>query len=129
MLKQRHYQFEAPKIIGIISDKAVPALIQKRLNNHIRRRGISYVCLPFKVEPNYLKNVIACMRLMDIIGLIVVGKHTKLIGRFLPRLDRRARKRGIVNVVLRRKNRFIGSFIETKRGSYNTAIDLLTSSL
>lgn len=121
MKKITHFKFEAPKIIGILSDKTVPANVQRRFDNILKRRRLPCVCLPFRVETKYLKNVVGCMRLMDIKGLIIIGNHEKRIGRFV--------NAGKVNVISRSKNRFRGYFIENKKNFYKDAVNLLTSSM
>lgn len=110
MKKIAHFKFETPKIIGILSDKTVPSNVQRKFDGILKRRG--YACLPFKVETRYLKNVVACMRLMDIEGLIVLGNHTRRIRRFIPRLDKTAKEARQVNVILRRKKEFFGYYFE-----------------
>ena len=106
------FKFEAPRIVGLISDRMVPINLQKRLDRIFKRNYPEYVCLPFVVEPKYLKNVVACMRLMDIEGLIVLGNHTRRIRRYIPRLDRTAKEARQVNVILRRKKEFFGYYFE-----------------
>jgi len=127
MKKTAHFKFETPKIVGILSDKEIPARLQKKFDLLFARRTLPYICLPFKVEARYLKNVIACMRIMDIAGLIVTGTHTKRISYLVPTLSRSAKDSGIVNIISRNKNRFIGHYISDVNKFFDSAIDLLTS--
>jgi len=122
-----HFQFEAPKIIGILSDKSVPIRLQKQLDRLLKRLGPAYICLPFQVEQKYLKNVLACMRIMDIEGMIVLGSHARRIVRFISRLTKSADKAGMINAIKRRKNQFYGHYIKNGRDFYPNAIDLLIS--
>ena len=122
-----HFEFESPKIIGVLSDRNIPAHLQKRLDGLLKRRRIPYVCLPFRVEPKYLKNVIACMRIMDIEGLIVLGDHARRLARSMAHLTKSAKKAGFVNAIERRKNRFHGHYIQDGRNFYSDAVGLLTS--
>ncbi len=119
MKKIIHYKFEAPRIIGILSDKTVPANVLGKFDAAIKRKSKAFVFLPFKVESRYLKNVVACMRLTDIEGLVIMGNHEKRIGRFI--------KAGRVNVLKRIKDRFRGYYIENKDNFYKDAVNLLTS--
>lgn len=120
MKKIEHYEFETPKIIGILSDKSVPANVLRKLDTIIKRKHAPYVCLPFKVEPKYVKNVLACMRLMDIDGLIIMGNHEERVGRLISGEK--------INVLRRTKNHFRGHYIENKETFYKDAVNLLTSS-
>ena len=127
MKKIAHFKFEAPKIIGVISDRTVPSTVQRKFDSAVKRHGPGFVCLPFKVEPKYLKNVIACMRLMDIEGLIVIGAHIKKMARCVPQLHGSAKKAKRVNVIRRTKKKFHGYYVEHSKGFYKEAVRLLTS--
>lgn len=127
MKKNAHFKFEIPKIIGVISDRTVPTTIRRRLDSILKRKRLHYVCLPFKVESKHLKNVVACMRLMDISGLVVLGKHSKRIGRFIPRLDGSTGNGRVVNALRRRKNRFHGYCVPSGTAFYADVINLLTA--
>lgn len=127
MKKMEHYEFEVPRIIGILSDRTVPSTLQKRFDMILKRRGLPYVCLPFKVEAKYLENVTACMRLMDIEGLIILGGHERRIIRYVHTLDSVSRECGKVNVLRRKRNKFNGHYIEKDRNFYQSAVKLLTS--
>jgi shikimate 5-dehydrogenase len=126
-MKIEHFKFETPAIIGILSDRTVSSNIRRRLDSIIKRKRLPYVCLPFKVESKHLKNVIACMRLMDIAGLIVIGNHSKRIRRFIPRLDGGSKKSGIVNAVKRQRKEFHGYCVNDGPSFYMDAVNLLTS--
>jgi hypothetical protein len=119
MKKIAHYEFETPKIIGILSDRGVPASLLRKFDRIIKRKPAAYVCLPFKVEARYLKNVVACMRIMDIEGLIVIGDHERRIGKFM--------KAGRINVLKRTGNRLKGYHFENKETFHKDAVNLLTS--
>jgi len=123
----KHFEVETPKIIGVLCDRRIPKGLLRRLNRILAKQHSSFVCLPFRVEPKYLKNVIACMQLIDIHGLIITGDHTKRIGRFMTHIDKSAKKTGLVNVIVKRKKRFVGLLIEQSPQFYAEIVRLLTS--
>jgi shikimate 5-dehydrogenase len=127
MKKIAHYEFEAPKIIGILSDRTVPSTIQRKFDQVLKRKKLPFVCLPFRVETKHLKNVTACMRLMDIEGIIILGGHERRIKKFVASMDPLSKEAGKVNLLKKKRNKFNGYYIEKTRNFYQTAVKLLTS--
>lgn len=125
--RSRKQEFEIPKIIGIISERAIPKSFEKSLSNQISRLKLPYICLPFRVESRYLKNVIACMQLMDIESLIILGNHTQKIKKLMRNLDKSAREARAVNVIKRSKRGFKGYHFDQKVLSYREVVNFLTS--
>ena len=78
------------------------------LRRFLRTRIKGAELLPFQVESQDLKNTVACMQLMDITGLLVLGGHRNLIWRHLPRLDSVARLSRTVDTVARKGRNMVG---------------------
>lgn len=125
--RSKKAEFEMLKIIGVISAKSIPKSIEKSLNREILKLKRPYVCLPFRVETRYLKNVCACMQLMDIEGIIVMGSHTKKMDKFIPNLDKSAKEAKSVNIIKRIRTGFKGYHFDQKTLSYREVVKFLTS--
>lgn len=110
--KIRDFCFETPRIIGVLSERPVPNRILRNISSRIKKADPSFVCLPFRVERKYLKNVTACMQIMDIEGLIVIGNHARAMQRILKKLDGSAKKARKVNAIIRKKNVFVGYYFD-----------------
>lgn len=82
----------------------VPPILRRLLRTRIKGAEI----LPFQVENPDLKNTVACMQLMDIAGLVVLGDHRNEIWRHLPKLDPMARRSRIVDTVARKGRTMVG---------------------
>jgi len=98
--------FDTPLIFGALCDRgpAVPRGMEKR----IRKKIPEAILLPFHVEERHLKNVVRCMQLMDVKGLIVLGRHQKSMTRHLTSLDASARSGKMVDVIIRKGRVFRG---------------------
>jgi shikimate 5-dehydrogenase len=107
-MKKKTYDFSPPPIMGTLGDKTLTRRYASTFEREIKRRGIHAVCLPFRVSPRHLKNVVACMKLMDIAGMAVHPSLQKHMMKRLPNVEKRAREAGFVDVVVRRNNRFVG---------------------
>lgn len=107
-----NFKFDPPVIIGALcTDLEEVPLKLSRAFSKLRPR---VAFLPFKVMPRHLKNVVACMRLMDIHGLVVLGEHRRAIVRHLRHLDSHARSCGCVDLIVRGENGFIGTCLSCK---------------
>ncbi|MFH1873846.1 MAG: hypothetical protein ABH859_01495 [Pseudomonadota bacterium] len=118
---KRTKEFEAPRLIGVLAEKEIPQAEQKILAKELAKITSEYICLPFKVEKKYLKNVITCLKLMDIEGLIVVGAHQQAITEFV-KLDVAASEKGKVNVIKRNDNKFVGTYLEEDKAFQQKAL-------
>lgn len=100
------YTFETPKIVGALceSEKEIPAELTRRFN----RLKANFAFLPFVVERRHLKNTVACMKLVDVAGLVVCGRHRSEIGRHLTHMNAEAKRSGEVDCVVRKAKRFVG---------------------
>lgn len=104
--------FDPPTIIGALCEREeeIPAGLLRRFTKLKPR----FALLPFRVERRYLKNLVACMQLMDIQGLAIFGRHQQEIVQHLPRLSPAARKARKVDIVLRKGRRFWGHHLLTE---------------
>jgi hypothetical protein len=64
--------------------------------------------LPFEVERQDLRNTVACMQLMDIAGLVILGNHRNEIWPHLPRLHPVARRSRVVDTLARKGRTMVG---------------------
>lgn len=98
--------FATPVIFGALSDGA--PTVDRAVARALSSRVEGAVLLPFQVDRRHLRNIVACMRLMDIQGLIVQGAHRTAILKHLTKLDPLARRLGHVDTVARRGRGFVG---------------------
>ena len=98
-------KFETPTIFGALCEGGLA--LPRAARRAIESSAPNAVLLPFQVEAKHLRNVIECMLLMDVEGLIVLGGHRKRIKRYIPRLDRSAKAGGMVDIVARRGRGFV----------------------
>ncbi|MFH0799888.1 MAG: hypothetical protein V2A66_06875 [Pseudomonadota bacterium] len=120
--------FTPPSIIGVLctDEREIP---QALLRVPAKCKG-RIAILPFVVEKKHLRNTVACMKLMDIAGLFVLGSHSKDIIRHLPSVDAAARRSKRVDAVVRRGRRFIGTSLPRRdlMGLFcQTCLDILTN--
>lgn len=108
-MKSMRYDFTPPPIVGALGGIGLTAAFARSHERALRECGSQAVCLPFQVERRHLKNLISCMRLMDIEGLIVHAGLSSHLARYLDHLDRMAKSTGLVDTVMRRGNRFVGT--------------------
>lgn len=126
--KPKRQTFEAPGIIGILGEKSIPKGLESSVSREITRQKKPFVCLPFKVERKHLCNVIDCMRLMDIAGLIIVGEHTGRMEKFLKSCHESAKEAGRINVIKHSRGKFIGYHFDQKSQFFQKVVKFLTSS-
>lgn len=96
------------KLLGIIGEPVEKSLSPEIYNSIFKKTGLAWRYLPFQVEKNHLKNLIVCMKLVDLCGLNVTVPYKTAVLPFLDRLDSSARTSGAVNTIVRRDHRFIG---------------------
>ncbi len=93
--------FDTPIIFGALCEHSFE--LPRGLGRALAARAPGAILLPFQVEKRHLKNVLTCMRLMDIAGLVVMGSHQRAILGHLSNLDISAKKAGSVDVIARQK--------------------------
>ncbi len=98
--------FETPFLFGTLCSESLN--VDPRLARALTKVNPRAVLLPFQVKRSHLRNVIACMQLMDIRGLVVAPAHQQSLTRFIPRLTPLAKRTGCVDTILRETNHFIG---------------------
>lgn len=97
------------KLYGIIGKPLDHSLSPKFFNALFKKHRLDCRYLPFQVERPYLKNLILCMKLVDVYGLNVTAPYKEAVIPFLDRLDPAAKKCGAVNTIVRRGQVFIGT--------------------
>lgn len=114
-------KFEQPYLVGVIGKRLGYLKLQRRFDSIFRRKKLPFVYLPFKVEPKYLKNLIMCMRLMDVVGINVGDRYQKSVIPYLDLIDESARKIKRVNIIVKKGNKFVGYY---SRDLVNVSIKL-----
>lgn len=103
-------EIETPVIFGALC-KGTPS-VPRALERALRAKVRNSVLLPFKVETRHLKNVMECMRLMDVVGLVVDRGHARAIARHVPKLHRSASSSGRVDIIIRKGRGYLGYCVE-----------------
>jgi len=101
--------FEHPYVVGLATSKPSPFL-KKKMNAALKKARLPLVCLDLVTPQRYLKNLLTCMRLMDVIGIMVGREYEKKAASLIPRLDKSARSAGRANVVVKNGKTFIGYY-------------------
>lgn len=96
------------KLYGLIGKSLSHSPSAKLLNACFKKLGLSHRYLLFQVEKPHLKNLVLCMKLVDIFGLNITAPYKEAVIPFLDRLDRSAKLAGAVNTIVRQKNKFVG---------------------
>ncbi len=107
-MKKTSYDFSPPPIIGVLGDFKMKASFARKFEREFLAQGHKVACLPFRVEKRYLKNVVECMKLIDVVGLIVHPSYSKTMIRHLPKAEKAAREAGFVDLVVHRDKGFVG---------------------
>lgn len=107
-MKKAIYDFPSPKIVGAIGDLTMEPAVAKNIERQFKNAKINAVCLPFHVENKYLKNTVACMKLMDIIAIFVHNTHEKKMLKWISKTDAMTQKCGFVDFISRDKKTFQG---------------------
>jgi shikimate 5-dehydrogenase len=107
-MKTTVYEFTPPKIVGALGNATLEPKFAKAMEREIKKRNFFAVCLPFQVEAKHLKNVVACMHLMDVVGLTVHPVHQRRIIKHLDRTERLASEIGFVDTIARRGSKLVG---------------------
>lgn len=107
--------FDHPIVVGLVgkSIRAAKAkTVQKKFERIFKSKKYPIAYLLLKVEPKYLKNVLKCMKIMDISGLNVTDEYSKGIMRYLDKIDASAKAKGKVNTVAKTGKKLTGYFLE-----------------
>jgi shikimate 5-dehydrogenase len=108
-MKKIQYKLPAYRIVGVLNNGHNSHTTARTLERRIRLRVRDVVCLPFAVEQKYFKNLVACMKLMDVEGLVVDVIHGRHVMRELSSVDKNARTAGFVDTVTRNGKAFRGT--------------------
>ncbi|MFH1829324.1 MAG: hypothetical protein ABH871_00920 [Pseudomonadota bacterium] len=82
--------------------------VDKWMSKKLASKVCDAVLLPFQVDRQHLKNVLICMRLMDVIGLTVEGSLRQDIAKYLPELDDSAKRANSVDTIIKSRKSFKG---------------------
>jgi shikimate 5-dehydrogenase len=107
-MKKVTYKLPSYRIVGVLNDKHDSYSTARSLEKKIRLRVRDVVCLPFAVEQKHFKNLISCMKLMDVEGLVVNATHGKRVLKELNKIDNDTRTAGFVDTVIRNGKTFTG---------------------
>ncbi len=88
------------KLCGIIGDPIEHTMSPAMHNAAFEALGIDYTYLPFRVRPEELKNAIAGLKALGIVGLNVTIPHKVAVIPLLERIDPLAGKMGAVNTIV-----------------------------
>ena len=100
--------FTHPIVFGLIGSSAQSSKLGKRFNAKFKSAKKQAVLLHFKVGKEHLKNIVKCMELMDVAGLIITGAHSKDIIRHLDGLNKSVGTNKGVNLIYRAAKRYFG---------------------
>ncbi len=107
--------FDHPYVVGIVADRInnkKNLALRNSFTSEFKRRQLPFVYLLLKVELEHLKNLLTCMRLMDVIGVNLSLAYEKKVARHLDRLDSSAKASGRVNVIAKKGHKFVGFYVE-----------------
>lgn len=96
------------QLYGIIGEHLEKSFSPKLFQFVFKKLGKNDRYLPFEVEKKHLKNLVVCMKMVDINGLNVTQPYKKVVLKYLDRLDPFAKAAGAVNCIVRKKNKFVG---------------------
>ncbi|MBI4211889.1 MAG: hypothetical protein HY540_04545 [Deltaproteobacteria bacterium] len=110
--------YSPPRIIGLLGDAPPDPKIEKALQRNLKLVSSEHILLSFEVQGKYLKNLATCLKLMDIEGILVHGKHGQKLLKLCDKIDEAAKKAKSVNVVGIKGKKLWGSYVdlETKDG-------------
>lgn len=97
-----------PHIVGIVGYPLHFTLSPTIFAAAFRRLQLPYVYLPFVVAPRHLKNLLRCMRLMDVEGLNVTSPYKTAVLPLCDRVTPTARRIGAVNTLVTERGKFVG---------------------
>lgn len=96
------------KLFGIIGKELSHSYSPKLYNAVFKKLKSPCRYLSFQVEKRHLKNLILCMKLVDLQGLNVTLPFKEAVLPLLDGLSPSAKQCGAVNTIVRRKNKFLG---------------------
>ncbi len=96
------------KLLGLFGNPVEHSLSPLMQNSAISRLGLSYVYLPFCIEPDYLSDALAAVRALSMGGVNVTIPFKEAVIPYLDELSEQARACGAVNLIHNRGGRLIG---------------------
>lgn len=98
----------ATQLLGIIGDPVAHSLSPKLHNFLLRRAGLNYCYLAFRVRRERLKGALEGMRALEVRGLNVTAPYKEQVVPYLDGLAAEAQALGAVNTILNARGRLIG---------------------
>ncbi len=111
---RRKDTFKHPSVFGVIcksSRDGNAKALQKKFTRAFKKARLPFVYLTLKVEPKHLKNLILCMKLMDVRGVNIPEAYDKKVIPLLDRLDKSAKLAKKVNVIYMSGKKFVGHYV------------------
>ncbi len=105
--------FTPPVIVGVLCERT--SEIPRSLIRMLKARGQRCELIPLIVKPTELKNLITCMKLMDIRVLFLFGRLRTHVALHLTRLDKEAQKSGVVDAIIRSHGGYRGVGVTSKK--------------
>ncbi len=96
------------KVAGIFGDPVEQTLSPAIHNAAFEALGLEIVYVPFRVEPNGLKEATASIKALNMLGMSITIPHKEKILKFLSTVDLHAKEIGAVNTVVNRDGKLIG---------------------
>ena len=96
------------KLFGIVGNDLKHSPSAKIYNAAFKKLGIDAHYLPFQVEKAHFKNLLLCMKLVDLAGLNITAPYKIAVLPLLEKLDASAKAAGSVNTIAKRGDRWVG---------------------
>lgn len=97
------------KILGIIGYPIEHSFSPIMHNAALKEAGLNYCYLPFQVKPEYLKDAVKALRVLNIIGVNVTIPHKERVMEFLDEIEESAKLVGAVNTIYQKEGKLIGT--------------------
>ncbi len=96
------------RIVGIFGDPVAHSLSPLMHNTALRSAGIDAVYVPFRVTPGQLRDAVAAIRALGLIGVNLTIPHKEVACALVDELEPMAALIGAVNTIVSRAGRLIG---------------------
>jgi shikimate 5-dehydrogenase len=106
--------FNHPFVVGIVGDRLKHHLkLRNKFELEFKRSGLKNVTyLLLRTQSKELKNLITCMKLMDVVAVNLVKKYEKAALKLIDKLDKSAKTARRVNLIAKSGRTFTGYFVK-----------------
>lgn len=106
--------FNHPFVVGIVGDRLERHLrLRNKFELEFKKKDLkNVVYLLLRTQPKDLKNLITCMKLMDVIAVNLIEKYEKSALKLVDQLAPSAKTAKRVNLIIGKGNKFTGHFVE-----------------